>query len=105
MKILLTGATGYIGKRMLPELVKMGHQIVCCVRDIQRFNPPKELKNNIEIIEVDFLKAKTLSKIPLDIDGAYYLMHSMSNEKNYEDLEINSAKNFRNFIDKTNGLF
>ena len=102
MKILLTGATGYIGKRMLPELVKMGHQIVCCVRDVQRFNPPKELKKNIEIIEVDFLKTKTLSKIPLDIDGAYYLMHSMSNEKNYEDLEINSAKNFRNFIDKTN---
>jgi len=78
MKILLTGATGYIGKRMLPELVKMGHQIVCCVRDIQRFNPPKDLKDNIEIIEVDFLKTNTIhskilnSKIVRPIGPRFY---------------------------------
>ena len=102
MKILLTGATGYIGKRILPELAKKGHLIVCCVRDLKRFNPPEEFSNNIEIIEVDFLKKETLNRIPKDIDGAYYLMHSMSNEKNYETLELNSAQNFRSYIDKTN---
>ncbi|MDQ3395280.1 MAG: NAD-dependent epimerase/dehydratase family protein, partial [Bacteroidota bacterium] len=32
MKILLTGATGYIGKRLLPELIAQGHEVVCCVR-------------------------------------------------------------------------
>ncbi|MFV8358390.1 NAD-dependent epimerase/dehydratase family protein, partial [Flavobacterium sp. XS1P32] len=31
MKILLTGATGYIGKRLLPLLVEQGHEIICCV--------------------------------------------------------------------------
>jgi uncharacterized protein YbjT (DUF2867 family) len=37
MKILLTGATGYIGKRLLPLLVEQGHEIICCVRDKNRF--------------------------------------------------------------------
>ncbi len=44
MKILLTGATGYIGKRLLPLLIEEGHEVVCCVRDLDRFHPPKILK-------------------------------------------------------------
>ena len=47
MKILLTGATGYIGKRILPVLVSKGYDVVCCVRDKSRFNPPKSLKEKI----------------------------------------------------------
>jgi uncharacterized protein YbjT (DUF2867 family) len=101
MKILLTGATGYIGKRLLPELVKDGYQVVCCVRDENRFNPPASLLKNIEIIEVDFLNKNSLKKIPKDIDGAYYLMHSMSTSSEYEKLELLSAENFRNIISYT----
>ena len=101
MKILLTGATGYIGKRLLPVLVNKGYNVVCCVRDRNRFNPPEPFKDNIEIIEVDFLDKSTLDKIPEDIDGAYYLIHSMSTSKNFEELELLSAKNFSNSIKKT----
>jgi uncharacterized protein YbjT (DUF2867 family) len=101
MKILLTGATGYIGKRLLPELVSQGHHVVCCVRDKDRFSPPSALLTNIEIIEVDFLKKETLTHIPLDIDAAYYLMHSMSTSSNYAELELNSSRNFREAIKKT----
>ncbi|HZJ79875.1 MAG TPA: NAD-dependent epimerase/dehydratase family protein [Dysgonamonadaceae bacterium] len=53
MKILLTGATGYIGKRLLPVLVEAGHHVVCCVRDLNRFIPPESLKKNISIIQLD----------------------------------------------------
>lgn len=102
MRILLTGATGYIGKRLLPILIDLGHTVVCCVRDRNRFNPPKELLDNIEVIEVDFLKEETLSKIPDEINGAYYLMHSMSGSSdNYNELESISANNFVNRINKT----
>jgi len=38
MKILLTGSSGYIGKRLLPILVENGYDVVCCVRDKNRFN-------------------------------------------------------------------
>lgn len=78
MKILLTGATGYIGKRLLPILASQGHDVVCCVRDKNRFYTPLEFIKNTTIIEVDFLKEETLSAIPNDIDAAYYLVHSMS---------------------------
>jgi uncharacterized protein YbjT (DUF2867 family) len=37
MQILLTGATGYVGKRLLPILVEQGYDVICCVRDKQRF--------------------------------------------------------------------
>ena len=101
MKILLTGATGYIGKRILPVLIQKGYQVVCSVRDKNRFNPPASIKNYIEIIEVDLLKKETLNNIPNDIDGAFYLVHSMSSATNYENLELESAKNFRAHLEKT----
>jgi uncharacterized protein YbjT (DUF2867 family) len=102
MKILLTGATGYIGKRLLPILAAQGHDIICCVRDKNRFNFAEELQNKITVIEVDFLKEETLSEIPTDIDAAYYLMHSMSgSSSNFNELESLSAQNFVKRINQT----
>lgn len=102
MKILLTGATGYIGKRLLPILIDKGHEVICCVRDKNRFNYSAELASKIEVIEVDFLKKETLSVIPSDINAAYYLIHSMSgSDSNYDELERISAENFINSINQT----
>lgn len=101
MKILLTGATGYIGKRILPALVRKGHHVVCCVRDKSRFNPPKSLLSSISVIEVDLLDVTSLSRIPSDIDVAYYLVHSMSISADYKNLEQQSAINFRDKLSQT----
>lgn len=94
MIILLTGATGYIGKRILPVLIKEGHKVICCVRDKNRFNPKESLLPFIQIVEVDLLNKASLKNIPEDIDGAYYLVHSMSSSKDYRFLEEQSANNF-----------
>ena len=102
MKILLIGATGYIGKRLLPSLIENGHIVVCSVRDAKRFSPQKSLLPYIEIIEGDLLDRSSLDKIPTDIDGAYYLAHSMSSAANYESLELKAASNFREAINRTN---
>jgi uncharacterized protein YbjT (DUF2867 family) len=102
MKILLTGATGYIGKRLLPILVNQGHDLICCVRDKNRFYIPLEYADSITVIEVDFLKKETLDTIPLDIDAAYYLIHSMAGSaSNYDELEKTSAENFVSKINTT----
>ncbi len=101
MKILLTGATGYIGKRLLPILVENGYHVICCVRDSERFNYTKSVKRFISIITVDFLDKESLVNIPDDIDAAYYLIHSMSNSKEYDKLEEITATNFKNCINKT----
>jgi uncharacterized protein YbjT (DUF2867 family) len=103
MKILLTGATGYIGKRILPLLIEQGHDVVCCVRDKNRFYFPEKFKNNIQVIEVDFLNPESLESIPDDIVAAYYLIHSMSGSaSNYDELESISANYFVEKINKTN---
>ena len=72
MKIFLTGATGYIGKRLLIQLLEEGHRVVCSVRDKKRLSL-KLYQNHldkIEIIENDFLDKNTLANIPKDIDFA-----------------------------------
>ncbi len=101
MKILLTGSTGYIGKRLLPVLIESGHEVICCVRDPSRFNPPKSLREKITVLKLDLLDKKSLKNIPKDIDGAYYLVHSMSASSDYQTLEEISAINFREAIKET----
>ncbi len=102
MKILVTGATGYIGKRLIPLLLNDGHTIVCPVRDKKRAENYFKDEKNIELIEADFLKSNSLSAIPKDIDAAYYLIHSMSNSaKEFHVLEEKCAFNFKRFAKKT----
>ena len=102
MKILLTGATGYIGQRILPVLLEEGHQVVCCVRDKRRFNLSKYSDKPVEAIELDFLDFSSLKVIPDDIDAAYYLIHSMASSGNdFESLEQKTAANFKKRIRQT----
>ena len=102
MKILLTGATGYIAQRLLPVLLSSGHDVVCCVRDKNRFDSNKYNSPSLSAIEVDFLKTETLHNIPKDIDAAYYLIHSMATSTgDFEKMEEISAINFKNRIQQT----
>ena len=102
MNILLTGVTGYIGKRLLPVLIEEGHTVYCCVRDKKRFDTDKYRSDQIHILEVNFLEPDSLSVIPEKIDIAYYLIHSMSSSiGNFEDLERQCAENFKNYMDTT----
>lgn len=102
MKILLTGATGYIGKRLLPTLTEKGHEIYCCVRDRNRFSYTGPGAERIHLVEVDFLQPPDSNKIPFDIEIAYYLIHSMtSSTTDFEQLELRSARNFIKYLEKT----
>ncbi len=103
MKILITGTTGYIAQRLLPVLLENGHHVVCCVRDGKRFNIKKYASPNISLIEVDFLNRDSLQNIPIDIDLAYYLIHSMSTQNgDFSDMEEICATNFKNRIEEIN---
>ncbi|MFA7419320.1 MAG: SDR family oxidoreductase [Melioribacteraceae bacterium] len=103
MKILLTGATGYIGKRLLPVLLDQGHSVVCSIRDKNRF-PTEGLfaHPNISLFEADFLNTIEYDELLAGIDAAYYLIHSMSSGiSDFERLEETSANNFINLIQQT----
>ncbi|WP_321307907.1 SDR family oxidoreductase [Marinifilum fragile] len=102
MKILLTGANGYIGKRLLPVLLEQGHTVYCCVRNKQRFTHKEYFHPNIRVLEVDLLDPKSLEKIPKDIQVSYYLIHSMLHGTvGFDVLEKRCAQNFVNCLKKT----
>jgi uncharacterized protein YbjT (DUF2867 family) len=102
MRILLTGATGYIAQRLLPLLLSNGHEVICCVRDRARFDSDKYRSPYLSVIEVDFLKTETLKSIPIDIDVAYYLIHSMSTSTgDFEKMEETSVNNFKYRLQQT----
>ena len=102
MKILLTGATGYIAQRLLPVLLENGHEVICCVRDKSRFDTSKYAQRGLSVLEVNFLRAETLAAMPTDIDIAYYLIHSMSTQTgNFESMETLCANNFKDCIERT----
>ena len=102
MKILLTGANGYIGMRLLPQLLELGHTVVCLVRDSNRFSIDGETKKKVEIIEVDFLQEFQTNLIPKDIEIAYYLIHSMSSStSDFDEKEAQSAELFNRYMGET----
>ena len=102
MKILVTGATGYIGKRLIPLLLNDGHTIICPVRDKKRAQNYYKNQENIELIEADFLHNHSLEAIPKNIEVAYYLIHSMSNSaKEFHVLEEKCAFNFKRFAESS----
>lgn len=80
MRILLTGANGYIGMRILPVLVESGHEVTCVVRDKDRFKPSPDLLDKVNIIEFDFLHPENAVQNfnNKEFDAAYYLIHSLS---------------------------
>ena len=74
MKILLTGANGYIGMRLLPQLLAKGHDVYCAVRDPKRLSITPTLAEKVTILTLDFLSPENNNSLPIDIDVAYYLI-------------------------------
>jgi uncharacterized protein YbjT (DUF2867 family) len=99
MKILLTGANGYVGRRLLPELLSAGHEIVCCVRDKNRLGLDKVTLETVTVWEVDFLDEVAFNQCPKGVDVAYYLIHSMSSSTEvFDTMESKAAENFNRYM-------
>lgn len=98
MTILLTGANGYIGLRLLPSLLERGHTVLALVRDPSRF-PGQEFTSFLEsrqlrLLTGDLLAPHNLPSLPSDLDVAYYLLHSMGSGEQFAEKEATCAKNF-----------
>ena len=99
MRILLTGANGYVGRRLLPELLSAGHEIICCVRDKNRLGLDKATLAAVTVWEVDFLDDPNFENLPKNIDVSYYLIHSMSSSiTDFDTMESKAAHNFNTLM-------
>ncbi|MDJ0836793.1 MAG: SDR family oxidoreductase [Acidobacteriota bacterium] len=102
MNILVTGANGYIGTRLIPSLLEAGHRVWCLVRDPRRMRSYPHHRDSVHILKGDLLDADSLQNWPAQIDVAFYLVHSMSTiDEDFETLEETCAANFVTALGRT----
>ncbi len=93
MKVLLTGATGYIGGRLVPKLLEEGHDVRVLVRDASRI-AGRPWTSKVEVITGDLVQNLSLGAALGGVDAAYYLVHSMLAGPDFERFDRQAAKNF-----------
>lgn len=100
-RILVTGATGYIGGRLVPELVARGYRVRVMVR--AESSEHRDRWPNAEIVVADALEPHSLRKALEGIHVAYYLLHSLLlGQREFEAADIQAAANFRRAAEKQN---
>ena len=90
--ILVTGATGYVGGRLLWALRRSDVTVRCLVRDPNRLRPVPGLEP--EVFQGDVLDPASLAPAMAGVDTAYYMVHSMSGEGDFADEDLRAAANF-----------
>ena len=91
--ILVTGATGYIGGRLVPRLIREGRRVRVLVRSRKRALS-RPWSDQVEIAVGDVLNPRTLPTALEGVDAAYYLVHSMSRGGDFHELDVQAARAF-----------
>jgi uncharacterized protein YbjT (DUF2867 family) len=93
MKIAVTGATGYVGGRLVPLLIEAGHEVVCLARDPDKLSA-RPWVSSVDVRRCDVLDLSSVEDALVDIDVAYYLIHSMDGRGDFADADRIGAENF-----------
>jgi len=91
--VLVTGATGYVGGRLVFRLLEAGYRVRCLVRDATRLQGRTWL-GRVEVVQGDVLKPETLSAAVQGAQVAYYMVHSMSSSADFHQRDLMAARNF-----------
>ncbi|MFM8368464.1 MAG: NAD(P)H-binding protein, partial [Chloroflexota bacterium] len=91
--ILVTGATGYVGGRLVPKLLEAGYRVRCLVRDPSRLQGRAWLKK-VEVTAGDALNPAELESAMKGVSVAYYLMHGKQGSRNSAERDMQAARNF-----------
>jgi uncharacterized protein YbjT (DUF2867 family) len=92
-RILVTGATGYIGGRLVPRLLEAGHCVRCLVRDPARLSG-RPWAGEAEIVAGDVLRPEGLVQTMQGVQIAYYLVHSLAGGADFHERDLRAAGNF-----------
>ncbi|MDZ7781062.1 MAG: DUF2867 domain-containing protein [Gemmatimonadota bacterium] len=93
LKVLVTGATGYIGGRLVERLLAAGYDVRVMARDPRRAEA-RPWAESVEIVQGDLLEPESLRSALAGVDVAYYLVHSMASGEDFEDRDRRAAHNF-----------
>jgi len=91
--VLVTGATGYVGGRLVPRLLDAGYGVRCLVRDASRLQGRSWLPQ-VEVATGDVLRPESLAATMAGVDTAYYLVHSMAGGEGFHERDVAAARGF-----------
>lgn len=86
MKVLVTGATGYVGGRLVPKLLERGHDVRVIVRDHHRLDDVP-WRDSVDIVQGDLVDQAAVARAVEGREVVYYLVHSMSSAGDFEKIE------------------
>ncbi|GAA4400359.1 hypothetical protein GCM10023153_27770 [Ornithinibacter aureus] len=92
-RALVTGATGYIGSRLVPRLLDEGWQVRVLTRSADKV-APRAWRDRVEVVEGDAASPDTLARALSDVDVAYYFLHSMDGQGNFVERDRELAQTF-----------
>lgn len=92
-RVLVTGATGYIGGRLVPHLLSLGYPVRVLVRDADRLHG-RDWLDQVEVVEGDVLMPETLAPAMDGVSAAFYLIHGMSGGDDFHKRDLIAANNF-----------
>jgi uncharacterized protein YbjT (DUF2867 family) len=90
--ILVTGATGYVGGRLVPRLLAAGYRVRCLARDPTRLQGRAWL-NQVELAQGDVLQPDSLAAAMRDVWVVYYLVHSLGSGNDFSEQDLAAARN------------
>ncbi len=90
VRILVTGATGYLGGRLVPRLLDAGHEVRCLSRSAQKLRDVP-WASSVEVVEGDAADPAALDEALRDVDAAYYLIHAIGSGPSFADADRRSA--------------
>jgi len=93
MRVLVTGATGYIGGRLVPRLLNAGHEVRVFVRDVSRLTD-RPWSDWVDKVEGDIFDADSLERALDGMEAAYYLIHSMCSTPDFAERDRAAATAF-----------
>lgn len=96
MRVLVTGASGFVGSYLVPAVRSAGHDVVALVRDAEGYDAP----DGVTVEEADLLDRESLARVFEGIDATYYLVHSMRTGRDFAEYDRLAA---RNFVDAARG--
>jgi uncharacterized protein YbjT (DUF2867 family) len=90
MRVLVTGASGFVGSRLVPALLSADHDVVVLTRDRANYDGP----GAVTAVEGDVLEPGSFDEALDGVDAAYYLIHAMGGGPGFEERDREGARNF-----------
>jgi uncharacterized protein YbjT (DUF2867 family) len=94
VRVLVTGATGYIGGRLVPALLARGHEVRALARNPAKLDE-RPWRDEVEVVRGDVFDPESLDRACDGVDAVYYLIHSMDGQDGFADRDRTAAANVR----------